>query len=362
MARPVLARRTEETTMEMLWFWLVSVMVALYAVLDGFDFGAGILHLFVAKNDQERRQVLAAIGPWWDGNEVWLLAAGGALLLAFPKVLAAGFSGFYLAMFLVVWCLLLRGIGIEFRSHVQDRLWRTFWDGVFALSSILLPVLLGAALGNVMRGVPVDASGYFNIPLFTDFSARNPVGILDWYTVLIGVFALVTLAGHGATFLAWKTDGPVQQRALKAALPLWCGVAVLWLLVTVATANVQPTVFQGWLASPLAWLATALYGLGAVAVLVGLRSGRHLLAFLGSSAFILGLLAASAASVWPVMLRSSLSPDWSLTALNSATAGSGLKKGLVWWLIGFPIVIGYLVLLLQLFKGKAKAARDGEGY
>jgi cytochrome d ubiquinol oxidase subunit II len=348
--------------MEQLWFWLVSVMVAIYAVMDGFDFGAGALHLFVARSDEERRQVLAAIGPWWDGNEVWLLAGGGALFLAFPKVLASGFSGFYLALFLVLWCLILRGIGIEFRSHVQDRMWRAFWDAVFAVSSLLMPVLLGAALGNVVRGVPLDASGYFNIPLFTDFTALPPVGILDWYTVLMGVFALLTLSGHGATFLAWKTDGPVQARTLKAALPIWAGVLLLWVIVTFATASVRPEVFQGWKASPFAWLATATYVLGMLGVFHGLRAGKHLLAFLGSGAFILGLLAATAASVWPVMLRSTLGPEWSLTALNSAVATSGLRKGLVWWLIGFPIVLGYFAMLFRLFRGKARAAVDGEGY
>lgn len=348
--------------MEQLWFWLVSVMVAIYAVMDGFDFGAGALHLFVAKGDQERRQVLAAIGPWWDGNEVWLLAGGGAMFLAFPKLLASGFSGFYLAIFLVLWCLVLRGIGIEFRSHVQDGIWRAFWDAVFAISSILMPILLGAALGNVVRGVPLDASGYFNIPLFTDFSTHNPVGILDWYTVLMGVFALVTLAAHGAAFLAWKTDGPVQARAMKGAFRLWVAVLLLWAVVTIATSMVRPEVFQGWRGSPLAWLATAIYGLGIAMVIYGLRSGKHLLAFLGSGAFILGILAATAASVWPVMLRSTLNPEWSLTAANTAVAASGLKKGLVWWLIGFPIVLGYFAMLFLIFRGKAQAAPEGEGY
>ncbi len=348
--------------MEQLWFWLVAGMVAVYAVLDGFDFGAGVLHLFVARTDPERRQVLAAIGPWWDGNEVWLLAGGGAMFLAFPKVLAAGFSGFYLALFLVIWCLLLRGIAIEFRSHVGDAMWRAFWDAVFALSSTLLPVLLGAALGNVMRGVPLDAGGWFHIALFTDFSARNPVGILDWYTLLMGGFALAILAGHGATFLAWKTDGPVQARALRAAPGLWIAVAVLWAALTAGTWTVSPGVFHGWMGSPLAQAATGLYVLGAAAVFLGLRKGRHLLAFLGSSAFILGILAASAASVWPVMLRSTLDPAWSLTARNAASAPAGLRAGLGWWLVAFPLVVAYFAMLFRLFRGKAQAAPEGEGY
>lgn len=345
-----------------LWFWLVSVMVAIYAVMDGFDFGAGIHHLTIARTNEERRTVLAAIGPLWDGNEVWLLAGGGAMFLAFPKVLAAGFSGFYLAFFLVVWTLILRGISIEFRSHVQDTIWRAFWDGVFGLSSTLLPVLFGAALGNVIRGVPVDATGYFNIPLFTDFGVRNPVGILDWYTVLVGVFVLVTLAAHGALFLAWKTEGPVHARAARRAVPLWTGVVVLWIVATIATRKVNPGLFAAFPKAPLAWLFFAVYVGGLLTVLVGLNRRRWLLAFLGSGAFILGILATTAACVFPVLLPSSLNPAWSLTTANATVDAHGLKAGLVWWLIGFPLAVGYVALLFRIHRGKVKAAAEGEGY
>ena len=151
-------------------------MLATYVVLDGFDFGAGALHLFVAKNDPERRQVLAAIGPFWDANEVWLLATGGVLFLAFPPVLASGLSGFYFAIFLVLWMLILRGIAIEFRSHVDHPLWRSAWDGVFGVASAVLPVLFGAALGNLVRGLPIDADGWFSLALFTDFTVASAGG------------------------------------------------------------------------------------------------------------------------------------------------------------------------------------------
>lgn len=348
--------------MEMLWFWLVSVMVAIYAVMDGFDFGAGILHLFVAKTDTERREVLGAIGPLWDGNEVWLLAGGGAMFLAFPKVLASGFSGFYLAMFLVVWTLLLRGISIEFRSHVSDTMWRSLWDGAFAVASILMPILLGAALGNVVRGVPVDGSGYFNIPLFTHWGVSNPVGILDWYTVLMGVFVLVTLAGHGALFLAWKTEGPVHDRASKAALPLWSLAVVLGLVATFATARVNPAVYANFGGRVLPWVGLLLFLAGLVTVFVGTLRGKHLLAFLGSGAFILGILAATAAAVFPVMLRSTLDPAFDLTAYNATVSRYGLASGLKWWFLGFPLVIVYFTFLFRLHRGKVKAAADGEGY
>jgi cytochrome d ubiquinol oxidase subunit II len=348
--------------MEQLWFWLVSVMVAVYVVMDGFDFGAGVLHLFVARSDSERRQVLAAIGPLWDGNEVWLLAAGGAMFLAFPRLLATGFSGFYLAMFMVVWSLILRGIAIEFRSHVQDGLWRAFWDAVFALASTLLPVLLGAALGNVVRGVPLDAAGYFQIPLFTHFRPDNPVGVLDWYTVLLGVLALVALAGHGALFLAWRTDGPVHQRCLRVAPVLWLAVVGLGLVATWATEEVQPALYGNLARAPLAWVATLLFLGGLGAVFAGLGRRRPLAAFLGSCVFLAGLLAATAALVWPVMLPSSLDPAASLTAYNASAGAASLRAGLRWWLVGAPLAVAYFALLFRIHRGKVQAPGEGEGY
>ncbi len=348
--------------MEMLWFWLVSVMVAIYVVMDGFDFGSGALHLVVAKTNEERRTVLGAIGPFWDGNEVWLLAGGGSLFLAFPRVLGAGFSGFYLAMFLVLWTLILRGCAIEFRSHVQSTLWRSFWDMGFSVASLLMPVLLGAALGNVLRGVPLTAEGTFELPLFTHFGPSSPVGLLDWYTVLVGVFALLTITAHGSVFLAWKAEGPVGERSAALAPRLWMGVGLLWPLVAFATHRVNPAVFAGSLRNPLAMLFTAVLLAGFAALVLGLMRQRFLQAFLGSGAFILGLLAASAASVWPVMLPSTLDPGWSLTALNSASTPETLRKGLGWWLLGFPIAVGYVLFLFRIHRGKTRAAAEGEGY
>lgn len=348
--------------MHELWFWLVAVMVAIYVVMDGFDFGAGILHLVVAKTNEERREVLGAIGPLWDGNEVWLLAGGGSLFLAFPKVLGAGFSGFYLAMWLVVWCLMARGISIEFRSHVQDGLWRHFWDFSFSVSSVLLPVLFGAALGNVLRGVPLDASGYFEMPLWTDFRIGAYPGILDWYTVFIGVFALATVAAHGSLFLAWKTAGPVHERSKGLAMKLWGLVVLLWILATFATFVVNPDIVRNLPSAPLGWVAVLIFLSGLGLVFTGIRRERFLQAFLGSGAFILGILAASAASVYPVMLKSTLGPQFDLTALNASVGAHGLKSGLVWWLIGFPIAIGYIAFLFRFHRGKVKAAAEGEGY
>ena len=226
-----------------IWFAIAAVMLTAYVVLDGFDLGAGVLHLFVARSDRERRQVLGAIGPFWDGNEVWLLATGGALFVAFPPVLASGLSGFYFAIFLVLWSLILRGVAIEFRSHIEHPLWRTAWDFVFSAGSTLLPVLFGAAFGNLVRGLPMDAEGYFSLALFTDFTTKPPVGILDWYTILAGVFGLLALAGHGATFLLWMLDGAVQTRSRTAAAILYSSLAMLWPVATVSTWIVNPDLF-----------------------------------------------------------------------------------------------------------------------
>ncbi|MBP6716940.1 MAG: cytochrome d ubiquinol oxidase subunit II [Acidobacteria bacterium] len=347
--------------METLWFAIAAVAIATYVVLDGFDFGAGILHLFVARTDTQRRQVLAAIGPFWDGNEVWLLATGGVLFLAFPKVLASGLSGFYFAIMLVLWVLILRGISIEFRSHVEDTMWRAFWDVIFAVASTLAPVLFGAALGNLLRGVPLDDQGWFGLSLFESFSPFGALGTLDWYTVLAGVLALAAIAHHGALFLAWKTDGDVHARSISAATRLFPLVIVLWLTATIATIIVAPDVYAAWKTRPLAWLLTAVFAVGLLSTAISRRQHRDLAAFLGSCVFLLGALAATAASVFPVMLRSSVDPSRSLTAFNAASSPHALAAGLWWWPVGAALAVGYFTLLFHLHRGKAQAA-DGHGY
>jgi cytochrome d ubiquinol oxidase subunit II len=344
------------------WFAIASLMLVAYVVLDGFDFGAGALHLIVARTDRERRQVLAAIGPFWDANEVWLLAAGGVLLLAFPRVLASGLSGFYFAMFLVLWMLILRGIAIEFRGHVEHPLWRAAWDGVFGVASAVLPVLFGAALGNLVRGLPIDNEGWFSLALFTDFTSRPPLGILDWYTVSAGVFALVALAGHGATFLAWKTDGPVRERSHKAAAWLYASTAVLWLPLTAATSFVNAPMLAALPHRPLALLSLLLAVVGLVMIGTGLRGHRDLRAFLGSCAFLTGMLAATAACLFPTMLRSITSDAWSLTADNSSAPVESLQIALRWWAIGVPLVVLYFYVLFRVHRGKVFVPPAGDGY
>ena len=348
--------------MQTTWFFLLSFMLIVYVVLDGFDFGAGILHLFVAKTDRERRTIFAAIGPVWDGNEVWLLAFGGVLVFSFPKVYATAFSGFYLPLMMVLWLLVMRGIAIEFRSHLPNPLWRAFWDAAFTLGSTLVAIVLGVALGNVIRGVPIEATGYFRAPLFGDFTPGSASGAIDWFTLAVGVFALLTLAAHGAVYLQWKTSGAIADRCRRAALGLWIAVVVLGAAVTVATAFVQPIIFANLLARPPLyvfpfWIAASLAG-----VFLFVRTGRELLAFLSSAAFIVGMLAATAGALYPTILFSTVDPSLHLTVHNASAGRSGLVIGLVWWVPAMALATGYFAYLFRSFRGKVESADDGHGY
>ncbi|HZY88634.1 MAG TPA: cytochrome d ubiquinol oxidase subunit II [Gemmataceae bacterium] len=348
--------------MEAVWFAIVSGMLAIYTVLDGFDFGAGILHRLVARTDEERRTVFAAIGPVWDGNEVWLIAAAGVLFLAFPGAYAAAFSGFYLALMIVLWLLILRGVAIESRSRQESPLWREFWDTTFSLASALLAVVLGTALGNVVRGVPLDGTGSFFIPLFTDLQPGMRPGVFDWYTALVGAFTLCALAGHGALYLVWKTTGPVQTRSRVWARRAWLAVLPLWLAVTLATARLRPEIFTNLLARPwsLAFVGLMLGGVAGVFHFLGRR--RELGAFLSSSSFLLGLFAATMTGVYPVWLRSTVDPAHSLTAANSAAKSYGLQVALVWWTVGIALAGAYFTYLFRSTRGKVDVHTQGHSY
>lgn len=338
-----------------LWYAILALMLTAYVVLDGYDLGAGALHLWAARDDAQRRTVLAAIGPYWDANEVWLLASGGVLFVAFPRALSAGLSGFYLAIFLVLWCLIGRGIAIEFRSHVAEPLWRAFWDIAFCVSSALLPVLFGAALGNLIRGVPLTVDGWFQLALFTDFSARSPVGILDWYTVLAGGFALVALSAHGATFLAWRTAGAVHERSVRLAAVLYGALALLWPLATWATLTVRPDLLAALPVRPLAWAGLALAVGGMITVFVATARGRSLVAFLGSCAFLVGMLGATAACLFPLLIPAIAgAPGASITAYDGGGTADNLRMALGWWVVGIPLVIGYFTVLYRLHRGKVR--------
>jgi len=346
--------------METIWYCLVAVMIAVYVVLDGFDLGAGIVHLFVARTEGERRAVLGSIGPVWDGNEVWLLAGGGTLYFAFPGLYASSFSGFYLPLMIVLWLLILRGISIEFRNHIQSLVWQPLWDAVFAGSSAVLAIFFGAALGNVVRGVPLDRSGEFFLPLWTDFSAGKETGILDWYTILVAVAALLTLAVHGSLWVALKTEGAVEDRARRFVKSVWWGLVAWVVLITVASFRIQPHLRESFVARPWGYVFPLLAIVGLVGIRV--RGGLHegLDAFLCSCLFILGMLTSAAFGIYPYVLPSNADPLLGLTVHNSAAPLYGLRVGLMWFIPGMLLTCGYFIYTYRSFSGKLKLDGDGQ--
>jgi cytochrome d ubiquinol oxidase subunit II len=345
--------------METVWFWLVLIMIMIYVVLDGFDLGAGILHLFVARTEAERRTVMRSIGPVWDGNEVWLLAAGGTLYFAFPVLYATAFSGFYLPLMMVLWLLIGRALGIEFRDQIESPAWQPLWDVVFAVSSALLALFFGVALGNVVRGVPLDASGRFFAPLWTDFSPYGVTGILDWYTLAVGLAALAALAMHGALWITMKTDEGLQARSRQTALRLWWAVMVLMVLVTLATFHVQPHVWGRLRTAPwgavLPLLAVSALGLARWFCL----KRCDVLAFVASAGFLGAMLVTVAFSVFPYVLPASTDPALGLTLGHAAAETYALKVGLAWWLPGMVLVTAYFFFVYRQFAGKVQLDEEG---
>jgi cytochrome d ubiquinol oxidase subunit II len=347
--------------METLWFILVALMIVAYVVLDGFDLGAAMITPLIAKNDLERQMVIRSIGPVWDGNEVWLLGAGGALYFAFPILYASSFSGFYLPLMMVLWLLMLRGIGIELRSHFPDPMWRSFFDFIFTGSSLLLAIFFGAALGNVVRGVPLGPDGYFFEALWTNFRVGPRPGILDWYTVLTGVVALVTLAVHGAHWVALKTEGELQQRARRLAR---IGAPILILMTIgslVATLYIRPGILHNFQIRPWGWAIPAVVAISLIAMLVFHAKQRDREAFWASSAYIKGMLGGAAFALYPVLLSSSGDPAYSLTIYSARTGDYSMRVGLIWWVIGMIVASGYFIFAYRFFRGKV-VMDGGDGH
>jgi cytochrome d ubiquinol oxidase subunit II len=346
--------------MDTLWFILVAFMLTVYVLLDGFDLGAGAIHPFIAKDDRERRMVLRAIGPVWDGNEVWIIAAAGTLFFAFPVLYATSFSGFYLPLIIVLWLLIIRGLSIELRQHIDNPLWATFWDATFFIGSSLLAVLYGVALGNVVRGVPLDADGNFFQALWTNFSPTNPnPGILDWYTILTGLLALSVLVGHGASFIAVKTENELNARARRTTRLAWFATILLTVPTTVATFYLRPEMLSSFSQRPwgIVLPALALGGLASMGYF-SLR-GWDKATFLSSGAYILGMMASTIFAIYPNVLPA-VDPANSLTIYDAATSRYGQTVGLVWWIIGMALAITYFVLVYRLFRGKVNL--EDEGY
>ena len=295
---------------------------------------------------------LASIGPMFNGNEVWLIAAGGLLFFAFPKAYAAGFSGFYLALIIVLWLFMFRGLALELRSHVDHPLWRQLCDVTFSGASLLLAVVFGAALGNLIRGVPLNREGYFFVALWTDFLTGPEPGILDWFTVLMGLASAAILALHGANYLAMKTEGDLYARAVAAAkLVGWLALGSA-VLVGLGITFVQPNLRFNYVAHPVGYIFPVGGAIALVATLVLRRRQRDVAAFMTSSLFILTMLGSVAWGCYPNVLVATTDPANSLTIFNAAAGAYGLQVGVVWFVIGLVLIIAYQVYAHRAFWGK----------
>jgi cytochrome bd ubiquinol oxidase subunit II len=329
--------------LETAWFLLVGVLLAGYAILDGFDLGVGMLHRFVARNDLERRQVINSVGPVWDGNEVWLLTGGGAIFAAFPKVYATVFSGLYLALVLVLAALIVRAVCLEFRSKLPGAGWRGTWDTVFGVSSFLPSLLFGVAIGNILYGLPLDAEQEYAGTFF---------GLLNPFALIVGLLAVAMFLMQGAAWLNLKTEGEVRDRARAWARGSWLAFVLLWVVATVVSRVTIPRVWQAY-ANPLAWVAPALFVAAIVAFRVLLERPRPALAMFCSSTAIAMLLVLVGQGLYPDLVPARGMGE-SLTIMNASSSPLALTVMLVVALIGMPVVIGYTLYIYSRFKGPVR--------
>jgi cytochrome bd ubiquinol oxidase subunit II len=346
--------------METLWFWIVALMLTAYVVLDGFDLGVGAIYLLVARTESERVQTLRSIGPVWDGNEVWLLAAAGTLFFAFPLLYASAFSGFYLPLMMVLWLFILRGVSIELRSHSTDPLWRTFFDGLFSFASILLIVFFGAALGNVVRGVPIGADDYFFLPLWTNWRTGPSPGILDWYTVLGGVLAVAALSLHGALYLALKTEGDLERRSLYFARRIWVASVALTVIGIPATVLARPASLNNYRGHPVTFLVPLAVIASIVMMRLTMDGQSRLPSFLASCGYLIAMVVGAATGLFPVLLPAVGTQGRDLTIARAISGPHTLRVGLVWWCLGMCLALLYFGIVYWLFRGKVPT--DAEGY
>lgn len=333
------------------WYVLAVALLVGYAILDGFDLGAAIVSPFVSKDDDDRSRVLATIGPFWDGNEVFLVAFGGVALLAFSRALGSMLGGLYLGVFLLLWGLLGRGLALELRHHGTDPLWTSACDRVVQLSSGLVALVLGAALGNVIRGGRLDAEGYFGLELFSLASPREGRGVLDAYTLPLAVFAVLTVSMHGALFVAWKAEIGVADRALAAAKKLAVAVAVFWPIIGGATAWTAPTFVARGAGRPAAvgLAVLAIVAIAGVFVFARRREARS--AFLASSMFIGANLFAIAGAAFPILVPS-VSEHPSLDIARSVNGDHTLAAGLSWIWLAVLLVVIYFANLFRIHRGR----------
>jgi cytochrome d ubiquinol oxidase subunit II len=329
------------------WFVFIGLMLTGYAILDGFDLGVGILHL-AARRDDERRVLLNAIGPLWDGNEVWLVTFGGALFAAFPRAYAAVFSAFYLPFMLLLFALIFRAVSIEFRSKRESAAWRRFWDGAFFAASTVATFLMGVAVGDSMLGIPIGPDG--------DYTG-GVVDLLRPYALLVGVLAVATFAMHGSIYLHLKTEGELQRRIHGWMWRTFGFFLVAYMLVTVVTLVTVPAATRNFTRLPWAWVVVLLNILAVANIPRAISKGKPLGAFVSSSCTIAALVFLFGVALFPNLLVSSSDPAWSLTIVNAASSEKTLRIMRMIAFLGMPFVAAYTAVVYWVFRGKVELGK-----
>lgn len=357
--------------MELFWYIVLMGMLGMYVILDGYDFGAGIVHLFFAKTEKDKKAITSAIGPFWDANEVWLIASGGVLFFAFPTLYASSFSGFYLPLMMILWLLIFRAIGLELRGQIHNKLWESVWDKAFGIASLLLALFFGVALGNVVRGVNLGmvADGvsahephFFFLPLWnaTFSPTAKELGIIDWFTLLLGIVGVVALMIHGANWIIFKTNSDLNEKLKRIIFRMNFVLLALVIVSLLIWHIIEPKPFNNFLEMPWLWIFPILTFVGLFGLFKVKTFKKDGLGFLFSSLFLLGGFASTAASIFPNVLPSTNTVNPSLTIYNVAAHEYGLSVGIYWFLIALVLVAIYMVVQYRIFKGKMDDVGYGE--
>ena len=349
--------------MEVFWYIIIATVLAMFFILDGYDFGTGIIHLFFAKKEEDKEVIAKSAGLFWDSNEVWLVAAGGMLFMAFPTFYASVFSGFYLPLIIVLWLIIFRAIGLEFRGQFNYQMWKDIWDKSFGVASLLLALFFGIALGNIVRGVnlggvengvSVYEGHYFFLPLWdSTFSplSKTP-GIIDWFTIIIGLISVVTLAIHGANWIILKTNSSINNKLKGVIFKLNIVLVILTLFSIIVWQIVNPNALDNFINRPYLIIFPIIYITGLVGLFFIKKLKKDIYGFTFSTLLVLGGITSSLASLFPVILPSINNINESLTIYNTSASEYGLSVALNWGIIGFILLFVYMIIQKRLMGGK----------
>lgn len=349
--------------MELIWYIIIAVVLAMFFILDGYDFGTGIIHLFFAKKEKDKEVITKAAGLFWDSNEVWLVAGGGMLFMAFPTYYASVFSGFYLPLIIVLWLIIFRALGLELRSQFDSQLWKDFWDKAFGVSSFLMALFFGVGLGNLVRGVNLGQvengvstleGHYFFLPLWNKYFSptyEHP-GVLDWFTIIIGVIAVIVLAMHGANWIILKTNASINEHLKTVIFKLNITLAILTVVSLGAWKMIVPSALDNFIDKPYLLVFPLIYFASLIGLFFIKKFKNEMVGFALTTLLILGGITSSLASLFPVVLPSTNNINESLTIYNTSTTEHGLSVAMGWVIIGLILLIIYTIVQKKLLGGK----------